>query len=276
MLNSSRLRSLVRKLRLQRLLAPLVNLLEERSLARLGSYKVSEPAPGTLAVSGFGRQLEITALPSAQIRLGQSPHERPTMCAFLSRIRAGDVVWDVGANVGFYTRLAAELAGPIGAVVAFEPGPATFKELSGNLSRAAVANVQLMNMALSDTDGTASFATSSEYFSVGRIVTGSAGTSAEMISVPTARADTLVADGRAKPPTFLKIDVEGHELAVVKGMEHLLAAPACKGVLVEVHFSLLEKNGLPHAASEIECSLHRCGLSNQQWIARSHLLAVRM
>src|SRR5271165_4314514 len=54
---------------------------------------------------------------------------------YLSIVRKGDVVIDIGANVGYFTMLFADLTGKRGQVHAFEPIPATFKELSKNIRR---------------------------------------------------------------------------------------------------------------------------------------------
>jgi hypothetical protein len=78
-----------------------------------------------------------------------------------------------------------------------------------------------------------------------------------------------------RQPAFIKLDVEGHELSVIKGMRKLLSSPEMYAILCEVHFSLLEENGIKNAAHEIQRCLKDCGLVHQKWISRSHLLARR-
>ena len=70
-----------------------------------------------------------------------------------SHIRPGDIVWDVGANHGYYTAKFADAVAESGMVVAFEPHPLAFESLTKSLG--SLSNVQLENAALGDFDGTA-------------------------------------------------------------------------------------------------------------------------
>src|SRR5258706_3403573 len=74
--------------------------------------------------------------------------------AFLALLRAGDVVCDIGANRGHFTRLFARIVGKGGHVHAFEPGPGTFERLREAMSASGVpANFTLHPVALSDSPG---------------------------------------------------------------------------------------------------------------------------
>lgn len=69
---------------------------------------------------------------------------------FRATLRSGDVVVDVGANIGYYTTLAARLVGPSGRVIAIEPFPETFQALKENVERNGLTNVYLVNAAVGD------------------------------------------------------------------------------------------------------------------------------
>jgi len=127
MIHLASLRSVVRRLGLRSLVSPLVTLIEEWRFRQLGRYQVEQTTPGTLVFTGFGRQVSMSGLPRAQCELGLSSHERATILAVLSRTSSGDCVWDVGANVGFYTRLLSAVVAESGRVFAFEPNASTFK-----------------------------------------------------------------------------------------------------------------------------------------------------
>jgi len=77
--------------------------------------------------------------------------------AFASTVLAGDVVYDVGAHVGFYTLLAAELVGPTGQVIAFEPLPRNLKFIKQHVALNNYTNVTVFGSAVSDHSGTAAF-----------------------------------------------------------------------------------------------------------------------
>ena len=73
---------------------------------------------------------------------------------FAEHVPSGGVVWDIGANVGFFTLIASRLVGA-GTVVAFEPLPANQDAIRRNIALNDISNVQLVGIALSDCEGTA-------------------------------------------------------------------------------------------------------------------------
>lgn len=179
---------------------------------------------------------------------------------FRDHIRPGDTVVDVGANIGVYTMLAAELAGPAGHVHAFEPDPQSMCYLLTNVSRNGLAErVTLWNLAASDRSANARL-----YLDVKTARTTSLRADAyspdaqrrEPLVVATAMLDELI----TQPPRFVKIDVEGAELAVLAGAARLLREhhpvllvevlpdnlPAAAGLLVPLGYSLFDADsGVP-------------------------------
>src|SRR5258708_4586206 len=69
---------------------------------------------------------------------------------FKKEIKPGQTVLDIGANIGYYTLIAAKLVGPSGKVYAFEPDPTNFKILKKNVERNGHSNVVLVNQAVAD------------------------------------------------------------------------------------------------------------------------------
>jgi FkbM family methyltransferase len=130
-------------------------------------------------------------------------------------VRPGMVCWDVGANVGFYTLLFAELVGPSGKVLAFEPLPRNVDLLRRHVEMNGYRNVRIFPRALADFDGEASFDPGPNP-SMGRIAPSGP------LRVPCARADTLLATGEVEPPDVIKIDVEGAEAAVLRGARQMM------------------------------------------------------
>ena len=130
----------------------------------------------------------------------------------------GDWALDVGANVGHYAMRMSELVGASGRVVAFEPVPDTFALLAANARWFPHPNVSLVNVAASDHTATAGMQI--PRFSEGLVNYYQA----EVTSKPAAlNVLTVAIDALALPTIKLaKIDVEGHELAVLRGMRSLL------------------------------------------------------
>jgi FkbM family methyltransferase len=142
----------------------------------------------------------------------------------------GGVVYDLGANAGFYAMIAARAVGPTGCVYAFEPTPALAARLRDNATRNSFRNVQVVEAAVSAIDGQICFGI------VGPLsVNNSVRTDqvAETLGVDSIRLDTFCADHR--PPDLLLIDIEGAELeALESGLQMItLHRPV---IMVEVHW----------------------------------------
>ena len=135
-----------------------------------------------------------------------------------SFLRPGDWALDIGANVGHYTLRMAELVGPGGRVVAVEPVPDTFALLAANARLFRHENVSLLNVAASDRVAAVGieiprFAGGLTNYYQARLASSEDGL----------RVLTLPIDALTLPAVRLvKIDVEGHELAVLRGMRSLL------------------------------------------------------
>lgn len=153
-------------------------------------------------------------------------------------IRPGMRVLDVGAHIGYYTSLFSRLVGEKGAVYAFEPHPENFAVLTRNARR---GNVRRFNLAVGDRSGhvTLHLSPGSSNHSLMPGYTESRGT----LQVECAVLDDLFAAGELPPVDFVKIDVEGGELAALNGMERLLAASPRAALLVELNPRALECGG---------------------------------
>lgn len=152
-------------------------------------------------------------------------YERDKQAMFARTVREGDVVYDIGANVGFYTLLAARLAGPSGFVFAFEPLPRNAAFLREHLRINRVANARPVEAAVGERSGTARFEVSSSAYQ-GRLAPdtrdGPATPGQTSIEVPVVALDELLAAGELRPPRVVKIDVEGGEAGVLRGAGALL------------------------------------------------------
>lgn len=138
-------------------------------------------------------------------------------------VAAGATVYDVGANVGWHTLLLADLVGPSGHVVAFEPSPGDREILHRNLATNGAANVTVEPAAVGATSGTVNFATFN-FPGVHHIVRGDTPDDGQIIPAPCVPLDEYVYDDGRPAPSFVKVDVEGGEVDVLVGAERLLAA----------------------------------------------------
>jgi FkbM family methyltransferase len=130
-------------------------------------------------------------------------------------VNPGSVVFDIGAHVGYYTLLASILVGAEGDVHAFEPLPQNLPFLYRHIEINRLKNVLVHEVAVSDRDGEA-------YFKVGSSrSTGQVSNSGE-VEVQLISLDSRVKAGELPVPGYIKIDVEGAELAVLAGARALL------------------------------------------------------
>lgn len=231
-------------------------------------------SPLLLNARNLGRKLGVLR-PAQRVwrKLRGEGYEESFERALLAGISAGDVVWDVGANVGLYTRKFSALAGPRGKVVAFEPGPQTFATLSANT--ASCENVVCEPLALSDFVGEADFHIAGEENSP---VSGLARRDSIPVSaVEAVRVTTGDAFAAAHPqfaPNRIKIDVEGFEYDVLKGLGSTLSSPSLHGLFIEVHFASLAERGLADAPRRMVEMLNDKGFA-VRWTDASHIEATR-
>ncbi len=158
-------------------------------------------------------------------------HEPLTSKVFLSQLRTGDVVVDVGANIGKYTLLASGLVGPTGRVHAVECSPETLALLRNNVQRNNLQNVEIHPFAASSAPGTLALhvtAIGLSWFKPGPqwpVVQGS-GTTVNVRAIP---LDELI----SSPVHLVKIDAEGADLEVLKGMKRILSENDRVSIIVE-------------------------------------------
>jgi FkbM family methyltransferase len=188
----------------------------------------------------------------------------------LGQVRPGDVVWDVGANVGLYTLPLSEAVGASGKVFAFEPTPTCFAAL--NERTQGRANIQAVQTALGDRVGTAQLAVDSSETSTTNSLFVAGATKTLDVRITT--GDSLVASAEVLAPDVLKVDVEGFEEEVLRGLTRQLARPRCRAVFCEVHFGILDARGERHAPSRIVELLREHGFRTR-WLDPSHLSALR-
>jgi FkbM family methyltransferase len=145
---------------------------------------------------------------------------------FLAKfLRAGDVFYDAGANAGALSVFAAGLGCK---VLAFEPVPETFQRLQENVDlNTPQFSILPLNLALGSTEGKLRMTTS---FGTGNHILGP-NESAPSVEVEVSTLDLVT---KTNPlPTFLKVDVEGHELEVINGAVTLLNSSELVGLMLE-------------------------------------------
>lgn len=142
---------------------------------------------------------------------------------FLSSLEEGTTVFDIGANIGYYTLIAAQKVGRSGHVYAFEPDKENFKILKKNVVANNHANVTLMECAISDNDGYLELYVSPDNKGDHRTYkTSERLEPRNSYTVKAIAIDSLFSSSDITP-SVIKMDIQGFEFFALKGMNTLIA-----------------------------------------------------
>jgi len=185
----------------------------------------------------------------------------PSECKFVMKfLTPGMVFFDVGANLGQYTLLAAQRVGREGQVHSFEPSSRMFAESKYNVELNVLSNICTLNkLALSNKVGTAKLSR----YQPGAEVYGSLGTQCRESPivgyevVETTTLDTYVEKKGVDHIDLIKMDIEGAELLALQGSEHTLSKSIAPAIVLEM--ADINTIGLEYQATEIWDYLEQFG-----------------
>lgn len=186
-------------------------------------HMVGGPREATFEIkTGPAAGMLFSCLTSHKYFFVRGNYESDLAVPIQSLVRAGSVVFDIGAHFGYWTLALSRLCGTTGTVFAFEPSPENLERLRQNLQINEIHNVQVICAAVSDVDGKLQFSEAGSQSAVG----------SGRVEVD---AITLDAFCQAHPkPDFLLIDVEGHAGQVLRGADRIFRERPVP-VLCEVH-----------------------------------------
>lgn len=191
-------------------------------------------------VHGAWMELDLSDTIQRQIYLGCVGSSE--VAAVRRCLRLGGVMIDVGANVGYFTALAAHCAGPTGRVFAVEPSPYAFDGLAKMVAHSSLQQVVLLQAGLGEEKGEMTLylpPESAHNHSPTMVPTGEW----LPISVPVWTLDDCLAEWSVDHVDLLKIDVEGHEPKVLSGAAKALAAGRIGAILCEFNDYWLRAGG---------------------------------
>ena len=204
-----------------------------------------------------GRSMKLDldpALPNEQTILGfvtKGRYYEPEISRLLLQVlKEGDTAIDVGANVGFFSILAAAMVGPKGRVVSFEPDPANRARLANNLAVNGFTNVTVIENPATDKAGKVDFFINSDN-SGGNALWDPAqfpGNVKSQAEKKVRQVDATTLDAETKrlklaQPKLIKVDTEGADQKVLEGARELLAKAAVPFVVSELHEFGLQRMG---------------------------------
>lgn len=149
-------------------------------------------------------------------------NEIPVQTTLQGLLQPGDTFFDIGANVGFFTLLAARAVGPSGSVVSFEPVRQIAATLAQNVKLNDFSNVEVIEVAVGARTGRAALRLTSHPGGATISPDAVVPDQTSVVETEVVCIDALVSIGRVPSPNLVKIDVEGHELDCLTGMSDLL------------------------------------------------------
>ncbi len=158
-----------------------------------------------------------------------------------SQIRPGDVVLDIGANIGYYTLILARLVGETGRVYAFEPDPANFELLKKNVRANGYQNVVYVKKAVSDQSGPLSLYLCPDNKGDHRIYDSQ--DNREVVEIEAVSLDEHFSEFQGEI-NFIKMDIQGAEGRAVRGMRRLLSRHPETSMITEFWPAGLERSGI--------------------------------
>jgi len=185
--------------------------------------------------------------------------EQDFLQVLISTLRPGDIFFDVGSQIGQFAVPLAKVVRDEGQVVAFEPEAQAYQRLLDHLELNRLSNVRVFRQALGDQNA------------AGRLFVGGRSCPSLVLHLEDAEqqsaseaveivpGDWLRENENLPVPRAVKIDVEGYEYAVLRGLQRTLAHPACELLCLEIHPSYLPS---PVTVEMIMEFVKACGFTN--------------
>jgi FkbM family methyltransferase len=226
---------------------------------------------------GFTMNLDLKDPEQLKVYFYGHYHERYEAQLVERLLADDDVFWDIGANVGYFTLVAATTLAGRGRIIAFEPGKNAYARLTENIALNPYQNITTYPVAVSDREGEAVLHVAGDIAdSSASLFPATAAEAGQEVCRTVALDQFRVAEG-LREPTLIKLDAEGAELAVLQGAKKLIAQSPPM-FLMEMEEKNLQAAGASKAAIQefLTGSGYRAAhLSKGRWHAASDVTAVK-
>lgn len=228
------------------------------------------PIAGKRVTRVFGANLELDLTNHVDRTIFMGCYEPLNTSLFKQILCPGGTVVDVGANIGYFSLLAAKLVGNAGKVIAVEAHPRNFEVLSAAVQRNGLQQVIPVNIGLSDENGSAQIimADQNEFANRTASMVPQAGLSGP--TVPVRRLDDCISGWNIDVVDLLKIDVDGFETKIVRGAAESLSSGRVRNVIIELDDHWLSASG--SSAEELTALFHAAGFTIERHPIASFLL----
>lgn len=166
-----------------------------------------------------------------EFRIRTALTKEPETIKVISELKTSDCYWDIGANVGIYSILAASMGA---SVISIEPSPANFFALLKNVEINKTYNILALPIGLSNHNGMTVWNPCSDIAYADNQIVEKLVTEKTNVGLMVRTIDSLIFDDSLPPPTHIKIDVDGIERLILLGGEETLKSKSLKFIQVEV------------------------------------------
>jgi FkbM family methyltransferase len=187
---------------------------------------------------------------------------------FSNNIKSDFCVYDVGANMGYYSLIFSKLVGEEGAVISFEPSLINFNKLNENVK--STSNITTLNIGVGNSESKLFISQGADDIGATSRISDKATENGQWVDIMS--IDNIVTKNRF--PNAIKIDVEGFEVEVIEGAINTLKNNELKVVGIEVHSEILEFRKIENPIGRMEKILIDAGFI-LEWTDFSHLVAYR-
>jgi FkbM family methyltransferase len=206
--------------------------------------------------------------------IGSQHEDRFAQLLFTKCINLGSTVLDIGGHTGLYTVPFSKAVGEAGRVIVFEPESKGYEAIKKNLELNNVTNCYVENAAVSDEEKEITFyiRPDKDTHSMFENSTSPSPTGIlEKIVIPALSIDNYLIDKNVPKISLVKIDTEGGELKVLKGMKK--TAAKVDYILVEIHAEELKLQGIEDPNKAVELELMSIGFGKFEYLDAIHILA---
>ena len=226
---------------------------------------------------GFRMNLDLADPEQLKVYFYGHYHERYEADLVQRLLSGDDVFWDIGANVGYFTLVAATALNHRGRIIAFEPGKNAYARLTENLALNPWRNIQAYPLAVTDREGEAVLHLAGDIADSSASLYPASQAQAGCEVCRTVALDHFLREEHLPPPNLIKLDAEGAELAVLQGAKGIIAHTPPLW-LMEMEEKNLQAAGASKAA--VAQFLYGCGyqaahLNKGRWYATADPAGVK-
>lgn len=217
---------------------------------------------------GYEMSVRIDGWSNRQTFFLERFYDLPTQLLMMRALKSGDTFVDVGANEGMMTLLGSKLVGDKGKVISFEPNPGPRGILTRSIRRNAIRNIELHAAGLGEREAELELFVPHINSGEGSFTASSDDDAGEYITCPVRVGDEVIGD---QSPRLIKIDVEGFEAHVLRGLQGTLERTRPIVVMEMIAGHLARDGHTPEALckwfSELGYTGHRIEMANRRELA---------